>query len=321
MAPGMRSLTWTPRFGGADQGRDHGVVGHEVGVGDVNGVPRRGESQQEHRIHRGAAARRGAAHHLGVDVTLRLEAAAREIFGPSERDARRLQPVFGKRALQLLDHRPFDPDIGVPPVSFLAPVTAPLAADARAARHANHAVDHEDAAMIAIVHPIDGERAQRPEALDPAADAFHRLAKLRGHRQRAHGVEQHVDLDAGRATLGQRPGDLLGGLAVLEDVLGVVDGATRAANQRDLRRKDLLAVQQDLHAVAADDSRARVRAERGRERRLLDVERRQLEVGWYAGAPRGDGEEDDKAHKRDTTVGDGRSPESRRPRGRYRAAA
>src|SRR4030095_1301766 len=47
------------------------------------------------------------------------------------------------RALELLDARPLDADVGVAPVSALLAVTAPFAADAGASGHAHHAVDDE----------------------------------------------------------------------------------------------------------------------------------------------------------------------------------
>src|SRR5438445_732826 len=94
----------------------------------------------------------------------------------------------------------------------------------------------------------------------------------------AAGAGEHVGLDPGPTALGERGGDLVGLRAVFEDVLGVIDRPARLANHRELGREDLLAVQQDLHSVTADDGRPGVGAEGRRERRLLDVERRQLEM-------------------------------------------
>ena len=152
--------------------------------------------------------------------------------------------------------------------------------------------------MIAIVQPIERERPQWPVVLDAAPGAAHLLAELAGHRERADRVEEHVHLDPRAAALGQRGGDVAGRLAVFEDVLGVVDRPARAAYRGQLGREDLLTVQQDLHTIAADHRRPGVRAEGRRERRLLDVERWQLQMRTDTRAPRGDREQQGETHPR-----------------------
>src|SRR6266850_448862 len=72
----------------------------------------------------------------------------------SDRHARRLEPVLGERALELLDHRPFDADVGVALVPGLLSVPAPFPADPGASGHAHHAVDDENPAMVSVVNPV-----------------------------------------------------------------------------------------------------------------------------------------------------------------------
>ena len=60
-----------------------------------------------------------------IDQPLGVQAPAREIGGAADRYPRRLEPVLGERPLQLLDHGPFQRNVGVAPMSFLAPVAAP----------------------------------------------------------------------------------------------------------------------------------------------------------------------------------------------------
>src|SRR6266540_2118075 len=107
-----------------------------------------------------------------------LEAAPGEVFGAAERHTRRLQPVLREGALQLLDDRPFDEDIGVAPAPFLATVPAPLPADAGSTGHPEQSVHDEDPAVVPEIDAVEGERAQRPIYLDAAAGFCHRGAML-----------------------------------------------------------------------------------------------------------------------------------------------
>src|SRR5262249_12622811 len=63
----------------------------------------------------------------------------------------------------------------------------------------------------------------------------------------------------------------------------------------ELGGEDLLAVQQDVDAVASDHGSPRVSAERGRERGLLRFEMRQLEMRRHARAADDDDEQDRQA--------------------------
>ena len=63
--------------------------------------------------------------------------------------------------------------------------------------------------MIAIIGPVDGERTQRPEALDAAPGLQHALAIRVRHGERARTIEQHIDGDAGPATVLEGIDDVL----------------------------------------------------------------------------------------------------------------
>jgi hypothetical protein len=127
---------------------------------------------------------------------------------------------------------------------FLA-VAAPLSADAGAAGHTDHAVDDENPAVIPVVVSIEGEGPQRPERLDATSGLGHLGAKLARHGECADSVQEHVDLNARAAALGDRGCDFFGGLAAFEDVLRVVDGSTGAPDHCQLRGEDFLTVEQD----------------------------------------------------------------------------
>jgi hypothetical protein len=118
---------------------------------------------------------------------------------------------------------------------------------------------------------------------------------LARHGERADGVQEHVDLNTGAAARRERRRDFLGGLAVLEDVLRIVDRSPGAPDHRQLGREDPLAVEQDVHAVARDHRSSRVSAERRRERGLPRLEMRQLEVRRHARAADEDDEQGGEA--------------------------
>ncbi len=139
--------------------------------------------------------------------------------------------------------------------------------------------------MVPLVHALERPGPERPVEHDLAAGLLHLLAILRGNREGAHRVEQHVHRDAGPAPLGQGLRGLGRGRAFLEDVLGVGDALAGGADGRDLGREDLIAVQQHLDPVAADDGVAGVGHHGGPEGRLPHLERRQLQVGLHARAP------------------------------------
>jgi len=129
--------------------------------------------------------------------------------------------------------------------------------------------------VVSIVTRSTENGAQRPEALDLAAGALHLLAKAPRASPARHRVESTLNLDA-PSNVGQRPGRYSWSSRP-RDVLGVVDGATRAAIKAIFAGKTLRRSIGISTRLPPNDGGARVRASVGRERRLLDVERRQLE--------------------------------------------
>jgi len=92
-------------------------------------------------------------------------------------------------------------------------------------------------------------------------------------------LHQHVDLDPCATALGEGLGGVGRGRAFLEDVLRVGDALARGADEVELGREDLVAVQQHVDAVPADDRAARVPDQGGPERRLRDPEVGDLQMG------------------------------------------
>jgi len=143
-------------------------------------------------------------------------------------------------------------------VSLPATVPGPLVADAGAAGEPDPAIHDEDAAMVAVIDPPDRERPDRMVAREVAARHRQGPAERLRHAAGADGVHEDVDADAGPTALGQRLDHLAGDLAILVREVGEGDGRAGAADRRQHRRKDLVAVDEHVGAVALDQARQRV---------------------------------------------------------------
>jgi hypothetical protein len=128
--------------------------------------------------------------------------------------------------------------------------------DADAAGIADAPVDHHDLAMRAVVDGGEGVPAQRVVLLDFHPGGLHLLDRAVVDLAAAEGVEQHVHLHAGFGALGKRAGELRADLARPVDVALEGDGAARAADRLQHVAEDLVAVEQGLRAIAAEERRA-----------------------------------------------------------------
>jgi hypothetical protein len=141
-------------------------------------------------------------------------------------------------------------------------------------------------ALVVAAEPEGGAQAQgtqRPERGDLAPRLSHRLAIRRRHREGPEAVQQDVAADPGPAALRERRGDLLTDRAFLVKILGVTDRPARGANGFQLRREDLIAVQEQAHVVAAV-GRGRVGLDGRKERRRFRRQLREREVRLHSPA-------------------------------------
>src|SRR5437016_2800942 len=81
--------------------------------------------------------------------------------GAAEDVAGRRQPVLDERALKPRDDRTFDADVGVTPVTLRSSIARPLRTHPRSPGEPDLAVDHEHAAMVALVVAADAEDAEQ----------------------------------------------------------------------------------------------------------------------------------------------------------------
>jgi hypothetical protein len=104
--------------------------------------------------------------------------------------------------------------------------------------------------MISVVRPAGAEPTDGAEHRDPTAAILHDLAVLRRHHERPEAVEQHVAVDALPAALSEGFRDVAGDGPVLVEVLRVGDGLAGAADGGELRRENLVAVQEHRHIIS-----------------------------------------------------------------------
>ena len=105
-----------------------------------------------------------------------------------------------------------------------------------------------------------------PSHLD--AGARHLVELRRIHLVAADPVEQHVRLHAGARTFGERVGELPADRAGPVDEALEVDARARVLDGGEHGREDAVAIQQHLHAVAADDCGSEQYAHRAPEVRI-----------------------------------------------------
>jgi hypothetical protein len=76
---------------------------------------------------------------------------ARKVLGLPIATPVALEPVLGERALQLLDDRPFQEDVGVAPVSFLASVPAHFPLMPEPPVTPDHTVHDQDPTVVSVI--------------------------------------------------------------------------------------------------------------------------------------------------------------------------
>jgi hypothetical protein len=126
--------------------------------------------------------------------------------------------------------------------------------------------------VVSEVDLVDGEGAQRAEALHTAPRVDHALPIFGRHGEGTHRVEKHIDGEPAPAALGEGIGDILRGPAFLPHVLGIVDALPGRLDDAQLRGKDLVSVQKNLHTIAGDHGGPGIRGEGGGKGCIPDLE-------------------------------------------------
>src|SRR5438552_2235920 len=238
-------------LGRADERVRHPSVRNEVGIGDQDRRARGIDGEQEQHV-----GFRGAARRRALD-RLRDQRPARRQLGKvrvaAEQEARGVAPVLGEGGLQEAHDRSLDAHVGLAPVPLRASVAGPLLTHARATGEADAAVDDENAAMVAMVDPLDRDRIERVITRHVAAGLLHQRPVLARHALAADGIDQHVDADARARALGERVRHIARDIALLLDEVGEGDRLLRRADRPPHRRKDLLAVPHGVRGQAAPE--------------------------------------------------------------------
>ncbi len=202
----------------------------------------------------------------------------REEFRPHQRLGGLLQPILGEDGLDVVHDRALDPHAGVAPVFLVLAVAGPLLGDA-VAEHVGHlAVENGELAVGPVIEQPDVLDLEGVEPRDPDACLLHQLEELVVPVLRADGVQGEPDLHSLAGTGSQRFGQAPADVPLPPDVGLDVD---RLPGRRDVAEEggeELVAVLQDLDAVAREDGRAGQPRDR-REHGLEAAEVRDLDVG------------------------------------------
>ena len=151
--------------------------------------------------------------------------------------------------------------------------------------------------MVPVVRAVDRPGRHRPVRLHLAARVGHPRRYSAGIWSEPTASSSTCTLTPARQRSARARRGGRGGLALLEDVLGVGDGPPGGADGRELGREDLLPVQQDVHAIARHHRRAGVRHQGGLERGLTHRERGELEVGLDVIAGRAQDQQGDRGEQ------------------------
>ena len=248
MGPGEQDLDLDAPIGrGAEASADLGV-GHEVGGGDADASDRELDERAKEDVDV-APARLGrspdALHHRRTRLRL-----LREGVDVTEELGCRLAPVVEERGAEAVDRGAVEPKVGVPPLALVPGVTGPLVGDAHPAREGHLLVHDEHLAVGAVVHLQGAEPVQWPEPADVDLGVGHVVEEPAVHGARPERVEQDSHADPCPRPGTQPSGQLLADLALPIDEGQEVDGALGGVDGLEHRREDLVAVAQDLDAVA-----------------------------------------------------------------------
>jgi hypothetical protein len=183
----------------------------------------------------------------------------RKIAVPSNYDASRFEPAFGKRGLQEFHHRTFDSRIGVAPMFRRAPISGPCFAYSVPAGKSDSAVDHQNSPVAPIIVAQQFPRKNDPFSFDTmkvfhlTSGVLHRCDDIGGRFIRSEAVEENIDLYACSATFGKSLRQLVRYRAVFVKILCERDRGLRTSYLAQHTGKSFIAVEQNFDPVPADD--------------------------------------------------------------------
>jgi hypothetical protein len=175
----------------------------------------------------------------------------REHVGAHEQLAGLVDPVLAECRLQVVDHRPQDPDADVSHLLVVACVAKPDIDDAVPADVADAAVDDQQLAVIAAVDLADVAQPLAMEQRKAAAGLAQAPLRRLTHLLAAVGVDQHPNLEPGPPPLDQRVDQALPKRAFLPEEGFEMHRCLRLADVLEHRVEEG-AVLEDLDRIAGD---------------------------------------------------------------------
>ena len=250
--------------GGGDQGVDDLLVGDKVCAGDVDGFFRFADCQHQRFVDFKALVRIAGEHPHNLVADRRQDG---EVVCLGQFAGILVHPVVHERVLESRHRRSLDFHVGIAPADFFGidlgrtaaraeeGAVGVVAADVDAARKSDAAVDHQQLAVVAVVHfPLadPGHRVDGIEGQQVDAARFHPLEKGLRHAEGADAVVEYVDGHALAALFDQQVGELHAQFVLVEDIGFQVDGGLGVAHGGHHFLHGGRAVDQQGHLVAGD---------------------------------------------------------------------
>jgi|GEM_PF-3919813 len=238
------------------------------------------DRQQVEQVILKTASHRGTFHKLRRCLALRLQ--TREKSVAAEQHAGRFKPAFRECGLQVFDRRTFDPNVGVSPAILRPAVSQPGVTDSISAGEADSTIDHQNAAMIAIVILQHFPRKNNLRCFD-AAEKFQLAAGLVQYLRYvfrdlagAVAVQQEVGFYSRPAAFGKALGKSVGQRAALEQILGEGDGGFGFPYFTEHCRENRIAIWQNVDLIAAGDGRVGESFKGGKKGSIAELDVRHL---------------------------------------------
>ncbi len=240
---------------------DHPLVRNKIGIRYQDRFFRRRDWKEIQEIILKTSSHRRAFDKLSRRIAARLQSREKPVS--AEKGAGRFEPAVGKRGLQKLYRRPFNADTGISPVVLGAPVSQPRIAYSVTTCETDFSIDNQYPAVVAIIifqqfpWKNDLRRSNAPEKFQLASRLSQHSRHLIRNFAAAMAVQQQVRFHPGPAAFRNIFNELIGERTGFKKVLGEGDGGFCLFDFTENRRKNAIAILQDIDPVAAGNGRIR----------------------------------------------------------------
>src|SRR2546423_5451421 len=117
---------------------------YEVGIADVERVPRARNGKRQISFGGRASGARNAVQQTGLHVADVRKGALRKKHVAGKKLTGRLRPARGERSLDCADCRSFEPSVGLPPLAFVVAVAKPVVSQSETSGITDLAINYYD---------------------------------------------------------------------------------------------------------------------------------------------------------------------------------